>query len=1433
MRKLKDSVSFWNKLENGGCENLKSSNDSFSRNNTTKNSTNELILDYLFNLRRKKHYSLEKRMLWNRSSFLSNNSSYNNREVKKQRILVCLGNNDYGQLAMDRQDSINIVGFSDIFISSTDKGSQDLGDLRGGEVTCVFSRLRNLDGNKRRSQVESSIYTNLSNNEKYNKILQSIPSDLELSTKRDNRRKRKNITVKNKLQVEEIKVGKECELSEPNKDKEEVKKTNTVFLHPRKNINIQRNTYINTTVGKRLALSKYKISSKKERMTNYDEFLSVDDHANESTCEVTEDKGIPFVPKMIRCGKHHCAIISEDGFICIWGLNYYGQLGVNSKKCKYICYKKTKLFTSKKEKGCYKSKNKSKTIYFPYMYKLVPLREFGYTHKVKDVSLGSFHTILLTRDGFVFSFGCNKRYQLGLPNMENTLCSYLDSPTMIPIGDKNYPGYCDICAPVISICCGSFHSGLIDANKNAWLWGWNEYGQVDDSFVSLKEKKKKGRKKKWKKQGNGKEEWISNKYVSIPRKIKVKKKKINLISLGKYHSIGLTEDKLVYIWGCLCKDQKKETDTSGSTKWNILKLPFTKKKKIQNMNSFTSITKVKVLSDLFISNITSSSTHTVFVSPILNVHEHIPEIQTIHNLRNSRSIFNWNDSYCRNEEESWIKSGDLFRYHIISGNLYRRKSFTEDICKRKFISGGDNVYFVKYSDLYHLIYTDSTRTQVSNVCNKYHLLNYNELVHYNGKNSNQWKWNEYSIGLIKQQEKNPHMIGTVGLMNNIRQSESILKPLTLSFSNHLVNSNFLQIFQVSVGKNFSIIITSSPYINKIISQRKFRKYSININTFDRFKTFEGERNLFVVGDSCRDQLFLPNHAKYTSVPFPLDKYKLLEEVNIRNMKNNFIDVGITRRKLSDQTKYNHFMLANIRKQYNRKGNRLTGYFKYSEDLEDEFNRNFSFYLMDMIDRTQSITNTTNRKYTCPISNVLKKKTQPMKEKNIPLHVHELRKIENYKWSSCSSEKGNERLWKERSTQESQRNPYFEDKEKDEELYETIKEEIIYPETMKEEMIEKKLLYNDNPLQHIMKNGLQDYSSLHIMSNKKKPVSFSETSKDSSKLYDIFDHPKIEKKVPLHHNHFTNELRNVLTNITDMHKAGLEEGKEQKQKEEQEQGKIQESKAVEKQSKSSPENKRYTECEVQLEEESFPGSIKNEYEKLDDYIKNPKVFINYSAFVDNYDMSIDNLEVSRIDDKNEEFEMEATESSNRALTNDSHDNGKLLTNFSLATAKEKSKKTEKKSDVDSLEGAILSPVEDCVVYLDKKPDEIDHQKEKEKEFELSKEMGWKKKRTSPASSTVKELVKKMLLDIVDNVNEDSFITYEQRKEQFNSNKQLKSRFKIFKKRNSCLWNYFTYNDTRKKNHRFDYSLFEHIVNVTFLDVACGDSHSMILLEMDLM
>lgn len=135
----------------------------------------------------------------------------------------------------------------------------------------------------------------------------------------------------------------------------------------------------------------------------------------------------------------------------------------------------------------------------------------GAPKKVKFVSAGFSHSMLIDENNILWAFGTNSYGELGSGD---------EKPSFIPV---------KVALPsnttVLSVSCGANFTVCITSNHEAFSWGTNTLGQLG---VKSNDPKK-----------------------TIPSKIEFQdQKKITSIACGRDHCLALNEDGIIYSWGC-------------------------------------------------------------------------------------------------------------------------------------------------------------------------------------------------------------------------------------------------------------------------------------------------------------------------------------------------------------------------------------------------------------------------------------------------------------------------------------------------------------------------------------------------------------------------------------------------------------------------------------------------------------------------------------------------------------------------------------------------------------------------------------------------------------------------------------------------------------------------------------------------------------------
>ena len=253
--------------------------------------------------------------------------------------------------------------------------------------------------------------------------------------------------------------------------------------------------------------------------------------------------------KQVSAGSSSSFALTEDGEVYAWGRNYYGQLGLGDGKDRYI---PTKLDSTKFDNrkvsqisagGSHSlALTEDGEVYsFGYNYdgelglgdmnnRDIPTKldssHYG-NKKIIQIAAGSFHSLILTEDGFVYSFGGQYRYVLGLGN------EYVNATIPHKIDDLYYHN-----KRVERISAGGAHSFIVTVDKKVYAFGENSYGQLG-----------------------------LNDTIDRPVPIQIATTsitKINRVVAGSNHSLILTYDGKIYSFGAYTRGELGLGDHSQS-----------------------------------------------------------------------------------------------------------------------------------------------------------------------------------------------------------------------------------------------------------------------------------------------------------------------------------------------------------------------------------------------------------------------------------------------------------------------------------------------------------------------------------------------------------------------------------------------------------------------------------------------------------------------------------------------------------------------------------------------------------------------------------------------------------------------------------------------------------------------------------------------------
>ena len=238
-----------------------------------------------------------------------------------------------------------------------------------------------------------------------------------------------------------------------------------------------------------------------------------------------DDNNKPFLPipniiesireiKMIdiACGKYHNISIDNNGNIYSWGNGTYGQLGIG----------KNINELSKNEDGFY---------YQAIPYKLKDLKDKNIY--IMKAACGNDHSLILSTEGKIYSFGANNYRQLGLDNNLNININisdnipYVDIPTCVEgiITDKI----------ITYISCGNYSCMVLDSNNNLYGWGLSKEKKDEFNMNNIGDKNK----------------IISeNEYINGQTVINTGiYGKVDKVWCDNYHCIALNKDNIPFSFG--------------------------------------------------------------------------------------------------------------------------------------------------------------------------------------------------------------------------------------------------------------------------------------------------------------------------------------------------------------------------------------------------------------------------------------------------------------------------------------------------------------------------------------------------------------------------------------------------------------------------------------------------------------------------------------------------------------------------------------------------------------------------------------------------------------------------------------------------------------------------------------------------------------------
>ncbi|KAK8941809.1 Ultraviolet-B receptor UVR8 [Platanthera guangdongensis] len=212
--------------------------------------------------------------------------------------------------------------------------------------------------------------------------------------------------------------------------------------------------------------------------------------------------GLPDKIVMVSAGYHHSAAVTEDGSLFTWGNNSCGQLGLG-KRAQSIVSTPTKVDSLD---GIY----------------------------IKMIALGSEHSIAVTNEGSVMSWGSGGAGRLGHGHQSSILGFSFSSSEYTPRLIKNLEG-----VKIKKVSAGMLHSACVDERGSVFIFGEKEVGKLGFS---------------------------EGKKVSKPHAIE-ELPSSEEVACGGYHTCVVTDEGKLYTWG------SNENGCLGLGCTNVIRIP--------------------------------------------------------------------------------------------------------------------------------------------------------------------------------------------------------------------------------------------------------------------------------------------------------------------------------------------------------------------------------------------------------------------------------------------------------------------------------------------------------------------------------------------------------------------------------------------------------------------------------------------------------------------------------------------------------------------------------------------------------------------------------------------------------------------------------------------------------------------------------------------
>mmetsp|Transcript_27280 Transcript_27280/g.37625 ORF Transcript_27280/g.37625 Transcript_27280/m.37625 type:complete len:828 (+) Transcript_27280:153-2636(+) len=251
----------------------------------------------------------------------------------------------------------------------------------------------------------------------------------------------------------------------------------------------------------------------------------------------------------VACGEGHSVGVTTTGELLVWGSNTRGQLGIGSDSAAENVPKLVSLPTSDPVQGT--SAGAWHTVVWTGKGNVYAcgdnsfgqlgignnLPKHGFVQvilpkglKIREVAAGGHHNLLLTENGEIYAWGKNGQGQLGLQQEDITKEAWSVAEQVPVFSDTR----------VVQVAAGYQHSLAVNSGGLVHAWGENNLGQLGIMVGGIGSQRQP--------LAVGGPVGPDSKPVHAPHLV-MPSVKFQHVAAGRLHSLGVTENGKVYVWG--------------------------------------------------------------------------------------------------------------------------------------------------------------------------------------------------------------------------------------------------------------------------------------------------------------------------------------------------------------------------------------------------------------------------------------------------------------------------------------------------------------------------------------------------------------------------------------------------------------------------------------------------------------------------------------------------------------------------------------------------------------------------------------------------------------------------------------------------------------------------------------------------------------------